>query len=224
MGSSDSAELNQSAILHAHALDQIGWEDFHLQIVHGMDKKFRVTIESKYFSIRSDVYAVAGRRKSVADYLLRKFRATTETAILNGSYVRILSPSIDQYILKRSCINISANNGNVSIDFNVLVDNTEVVFQHLKKSMTPLISRWISCSNIDAPEATAHWQNSEDQDALRKMISIVGVSFVADGSVLPRAGTNLCCVCSHQTRHNHSVLTDEIAEFMKRYSDCSTFH
>lgn len=224
MGSSDSADLNQSVMFNAHVLDENGWEDFHLQIVHGMDKKFRVTIESKYFSIRSDVYAVAGRRISVADYLLRKFCATIETVILSGSHVRILSPSIDQYILKRSCINISANNGNVSIDFNVLADNTEEVFHHLKKSLSPLILRWISCSNIDAPEATAHWQNSEDQNALRKMVSIVGVSFVADGSVLPRAGTNVWCACSHQIRYNHSVLNEEIAELMKRYSDCSTFH
>jgi Predicted ATPase of the ABC class len=214
VGSSDSADLNQSAIFNTCAFDQNGWEDFHLKVVHGVDKKFRVTIESKYFSIRSDVYAVAGRRISVADYLLRKFRATIEMAVSSGTYVRILSPSIDQYILKRSCINISANNGNVCIDFNVLIDNSEEELQHLKKSLSPLILRWISGSNIDAPEATAHWQNSEDQNALRKMVSIVGVSFVADGSILPRAGMNVWCVCSHQIRCNHNVLHEETVELL----------
>jgi hypothetical protein len=220
VGSSDSAELNQSAIFNGYGFDQNRWEDFHLKVVHGVDKKFRVTIESKYFSIRSDVYTVAGRRISVADYLLRKFRATIEAAISSGAYVRILSPSIDQYILKRSCINISANNGNVCIDFNVLLDNPDEEFQYSRKSLSPLILRWINCSNIDAPEATAHWQNSEDQNALRKMVSIVGVSFVANGSILPRAGMNVWCVCSHQIKCIRSMLKEEIVELFKRYSDC----
>jgi Predicted ATPase of the ABC class len=219
VGSLDSADLKQSAIFDTCAFDQNGWEDFHLKVVHGVDKIFRVTIESKYFSIHSDVYAVAGRRISVADYLLRKFRATVEMAVSSGTYVRILSPSIDQYILKRSCINISANNGNVCIDFNVLIDNPDEEFQHLKKSLSALILQWISCSNIDAPEARAHWQNSEDQNALRKMVSIVGVSFVADGSILPRAGMNVWCVYSHQIRCIRSMLNEEIVELITRYSD-----
>jgi hypothetical protein len=189
VGSSDSADVNQSACFNAYVFDPIGWEDYNLQIVHGMDIKFRVTVESKYFSIRSDVYAVAGRRISVADYLLRKFRVTIETTISSICDMRILSPSIDQYILKRSCINISPNNGNVCIEFNVLMDNNDDDSQYYTTLLSPLILRWISCSNINAPEATAHWQNSEDQNALRKMVSIVGVSFVADGSILPRAGT-----------------------------------
>ena len=209
----ESSELDvvcEPTTLEAEAVDQYSWEDTHLQLVHGMEKKFRVTIESKYFSIRSDVFALAKRRISVEDYLLRKFCATIEKTMSTGNYVSILSPSIDQYILKRSCINISANDGNVCIDFNVTRNSTEEARQYLAESLPPLIRRWISCSNINAPEATAHWQNSEDQDALRKMVSAVGVSFVADGSILPRAGMRACYKSFHKKSHDRSLLNKEI--------------
>ena len=207
MESLDLREAQRSSMLDAQTLDQYRWKDSHLQLVHGVDKKFIVTIESKYFSIRSEVYALASRRIAVADYLLRKFHATIEATVSSGSYVSISYPSIDQYILQRSCINIFANNGNVCIYFTVLKDSTEEARQHLLESLPPLLLRWISCSNIDAPEATAHWQNSEDQDALRKMVSAVGVSFVADGSILPRAGMKYSRICTHQTKCTRCVLS-----------------
>ena len=213
MESLDLREAQRSSMLDAQTLDQYRWKDSHLQLVHGVDKKFIVTIESKYFSIRSEVYALASRRIAVADYLLRKFHATIEATVSSGSYVSISYPSIDQYILQRSCINIFANNGNVCIYFKVLKDSTEEARQHLLESLPPLLLRWISCSNIDAPEATAHWQNSEDQDALRKMVSAVGVSFVADGSILPRAGMKYCWTCSHQINCTRCVLSTMERQF-----------
>ena len=207
MESSDLSESQQVTMLDAQALDQYSWKDSHLQLVHGIDKKFRVTIESKYFSIRSEIYALASRRIAVADYLLRKFPATIEIILSSGNYVSISYPSIDQFILRRSCINIFANNGNVCIYFKVLKGSTEEARQYLLESLPPLLLRWISCSDMDAPEATAHWQNSEDQDALRKMVSAVGVAFVADGSILPRAGMEYSWICSQQINCTRCVLS-----------------
>lgn len=159
-----------------------------IELINEKSRKFRLLVTADHFHIDHEIYATEQRRVAVADYLLRNFRASLATLSSSNCYMPIVPPTFDQKILERSYVSVSRVDGSVSIEFRVLEISAEDARQFFLSQLPSLINDWISCSNIKCAKSVAHWQSSEDQDTLRELVSKIGVSFVADGSILPRAG------------------------------------
>jgi Predicted ATPase of the ABC class len=141
------------------------------------------------FSISSEIFTMELRRIAVADYLLRNFCSSLRFLSSSGQNIPIAPPNLDQHIIERSQLKISAKDGTVSIEFKVRKQSSDDAQLFLDKTLPFLVSTWSNNIIANNSQLVAHWQCVEDQCALREMISSQGISFVADGSVLPRAGT-----------------------------------
>lgn len=159
-----------------------------IELINEKCRKFRLQVKADRFYIDQDTFAIEQRRVAVADYILRNFCASLASLSSSTCYIPIIPPTIDQKILQRNYIDVSRIDGSVSVEFRVLEVSAENARQFFLRQLPSLVSHWISCSNTKCSRSVAHWQSSEDQNALRELVSRVGVSFVADGSLLPRAG------------------------------------
>lgn len=170
---------------HAHSL---GWKITE-HVSNDTDRQFCLHFGATMFSISSEIFTLELRRIAVADYLLRNFYSSLLFLSSSGCKVPIVPPTLDQYIIERSQLKISAEDGTVSIEFKVQKQSTDDAQIFIEKTLPYFISTWSSSSIANRSQLVAHWQCVEDQCALRDMISSQGTSFVADGSILPRAGT-----------------------------------
>lgn len=169
---------------HAHF---VGWKITE-QVSNDTERQFCLHVGATMFSISSEIFTVELRRIAVADYLLRNFCSSLLFLSSSGCKVPIVTPVLDQHIIERSQLKISAEDGTVSTEFKVQKQSADDSRMFLEKTLPFLISTWSSSSIASSSQLVAHWQCVEDQCALREMISSQGISFVADGSILPRAG------------------------------------
>ena len=159
-----------------------------IELINDKCRKFRLNVTAERFHIDQETFATEQRRVAVADYILRNFCASLASLSSSSCYIPIIPPTIDQKILRRSYADVSRVDGSVSVEFRVLDVSSENARQLFLRQLPSLVSHWISCSNTTCSRSVAHWQSFEDQNFLREFVSKVGVSFVADGSLLPRAG------------------------------------
>lgn len=162
-----------------------------IELISEKCRKFRLQVKADLFHIDEETFATEQRRVAVADYILRNFCASLASLSSSCCYIPIIPPTIDQKILRRSYINVSRVDGSVSVEFRVLEISAENAQQFFLRQLPSLVSHWISCSKATCSRLVAHWQSFEDQNALRELVSKAGVSFVADGSLLPRAGERM---------------------------------
>jgi hypothetical protein len=161
-------------------------EPVKLRILSRKNRKFQTILSGKLFCLSNDLFSIESRRTSISDYLLRTFRATLDS--IHPVQSIIIPPAIDQFVLKRSYINISEDDGTVAIDFTIKKGSRITCAYFLEKTLVSLVENWIACSQLNTVAAKNHWQCIEDQISLRQQISMGGVSFVANKSILPRAG------------------------------------
>lgn len=198
---SNEYSLSPSALLVYRGL--VGDAGWHLvpQISKETDRHFCLHTEAALFSLSSEIFTLELRRVAVADFLLRNFCSSLLFLSSSGHSVRIIPPHSDQYIIERSHLTVSADDGTVSIEFNIQkqsADDDEIFFE---KTLPLLVSAWATRCTENNSQLVAHWQCLEDQCALREMISNLGVSFVADGSILPRAGAAVITRCRTPSRN-----------------------
>ena len=159
-----------------------------VEVVSERDRTFRLKINSGSFNLSPDIYTHESRRISAADYFFRNFLATVLSLESCGGDFPIARRKSAQYVLLRSYINVSSEDGSVTLEFKVLRCSAEQASVFLRISLPSLVNQWLLSSQADSPGFSAHWQCVEDQMKLREMVSKVGVAFVANGSILPRAG------------------------------------
>ena len=162
-----------------------------LQLVSGEDCTFQFHLVGEAIGLTFDIFSCEMRRTAVADCIYRNFFATVVMMQSLGADLPIVTPTHDQYILHRSNIDISPINGVISIRFKVLRMSNERANIFLETTFPTMIKRWLISSHVNEPTVTAYWHCFEDQCTLRKLVSAIGVSFVANGSILPRAGNYL---------------------------------
>lgn len=161
-------------------------EPVKLRILNKTNRKFQLVLPGESFSFSNDLCAVESRRVSISDFLLRTFRATLDS--IHPMQSTIIPPEIDQFVLKRSNMNISEDDGKVTIDFTVKKGKRIDCVYFLEKTFVLFVNKWITDSQLNTAVAKDHWQCIEDQISLRQQISMDGTSFVANKSILPRAG------------------------------------
>jgi Predicted ATPase of the ABC class len=189
VGWSNKNTLSTSSLqMHNGLGGSVGWKIIE-QSRNEAESQFCSHIGATMFSISSEIFTIELRRIAVADYLLRNFCSSLLFLSSSGHNVPISPPNLDQHIIERSQLKISAEDGTVSIEFKVQKQSADDARLFLDKTLPLLLSTWSSSSIANNSQLAAHWQCVEDQCALREMISSQGISFVADGSVLPRAGT-----------------------------------
>lgn len=181
---------------------------------HRQDRSvtIRASVAPESLQLTPDLYTSPIRRLAVCDYLYRCFCESVATSLANnGTPFTITLPDMnngkEQFILSRSCMSVSSENGTVQLDFPVSragwphqdgFDATPSIGNYqssaatfLQVVLTNIFSTWISVSQLNTPLATKHWQCVEDQHALREFLAQrQGICFVADGSILPRVGGN----------------------------------
>ena len=167
-----------------------------LELVNTSDRKFRLLINRESLCLTEKIFSDELRRTAIADYFLRSFRNAVADSRLSGCHLPIILPSFDQFILYRSCMNISAENGEVAIDFKVSRMSDNLAEEFLLKTLPSVVHQWILHCQTALPAAVTYWQCIEDQQRLRELVSAVGVAFVANGSILPRAGNFLTLLFS----------------------------
>jgi hypothetical protein len=158
--------------------------DAQFMAVNKVNRKFRLVLERELFSLTPELYKDESRRISISDYLLRTFCVV----LYSLDNMPIIPPDLNQYVIQRSCIDIAPLDGKITLEFHITKQNKDECSHFFKEGLPSLVNKWILNSQLNTPTATAHWQCVEDQITLRRMISNVGVSFVANGSILPRAG------------------------------------
>ena len=162
-----------------------------LQLVSSEDSTFQFHLVGEAICLPYDIFSCKMRRTAVADCIYRNFFATVVVMQSLGADLPIVTPTHDQYILHRSNIDISPVTGVISIRFRVLRMSNERANIFLETTFPTMIKQWLISSQVNDPTVTAHWHCLEDQCALRKLVSALGASFVANGSILPRAGNYL---------------------------------
>lgn len=162
-----------------------------LQLVSGEDCTFRFHLVGEAICLPIDIFSCKMRRIAVADCIYRNFFETLAVMQSFGADLPIVTPANDQYVLHRSNIDISPISGDISVKFRVLKMSIERAHIFFVTTFPAMIKQWLISSQVNTPAVTAYWHCIEDQCTLRKMVSAVGVSFVANGSILPRVGKYL---------------------------------
>ena len=191
VGCFNECTLSTSSLqMHNGLVDNVGWRIFE-KFSDETELRICLHIGATLFSISSEIFTLELRRIAAADYLLRNLCSSLLFLSTCGVDVPIAPPNLDQHIIERSQLKISAEDGTISIEFKVQKQSADDERLFLEKTLPLLVSTWSSSSIANNSQLIAHWQCVEDQCALREMISSRGVSFVADGSVLPRAGITI---------------------------------
>ena len=167
--------------------DDIHVNDIQLKKASSIcNQKYCLTIPGNRFDLSDDIVTSLIRLTATCDYLLRKFISCRNILGMSES---VILPNIGQFVLRRSDIRIvpsSFGGFNIDLDFfSTLLHNSE---HH--STLMNLIENWILESSLISPSAISHWHSIEDQEYLRDFItkSDLGVCFVGNGSILPRAG------------------------------------
>ena len=143
------------------------------------------------------------RRLAVSDYIYRQYRDTVMACWDKHAPLLITlpkcTPGKEQLVLSRSCVSISSMTSTIELDIAVswgvvnryhdTADNRIHATTFLQTTLPNLLAQFIQNCQLDTASAVAHWQCVEDQCALRNMLHEKGgVCFVANNSILPRAG------------------------------------
>ena len=162
-----------------------------LQLVNSKERQFRLNLKRESICMPLDIFSSEKRRTAVADCIFRNFCSLVIIMQSSGADIPIATPTTDQFVHHRSDIDISPLNGDISVTFRVLKMSNERAHKFLVTTFPMMIQKWLLSCQVDMPAVTAYWHCIEDQCILREMVSAVGVSFVANGSILPRAGNYL---------------------------------
>jgi hypothetical protein len=122
-----------------------------LRILSRKNRKFQLILSGKFFCLSADLFSIESRRISISDYLLRTFRATLDS--IHPVQSIIIPPAMDQFVLKRSYINISEDDGTVAIDFTIKKGNRITGAYFLEKNLVSLVENWIVCSQLNTVAA-----------------------------------------------------------------------
>ena len=153
-------------------------------------------------ALTSEVSAHPIRRLAVSDYIYRRYKDTVMSCSDKHAPLLITlpkcTPGKEQLVLSRSCVSISSMTNTVELDITVswianrhhdTADNRIHATTFLQSTLPNILNQWQENCQLDTAHAIAHWQCVEDQCTLRNMLHEKGgVCFVANNSILPRAG------------------------------------
>jgi predicted ABC-class ATPase len=156
--------------------------------------RLRVRLDPQVSAFPEDTFSNPSRERALRDFLLRVFfREAAGVSARRGTGKSGLI-SVDrpgEEILLRSACRVNAEFTELRFFAGLPADGRRVLGQEAEEMLVKVLPRLVEASllfkNLDPAALYCHIETSEDADELRGKLAPLGlVSFVAEGSVLPR--------------------------------------
>ena len=126
------------------------------------------------------------KKLAISDYLLRSLDSSINSNTNDNNWIESYG-NVDQFIVYRSCITILEKQNTLVVTATVYFNTTKMTNVH--SSLMSIVTQWIQIGKVTSDKCIEHYQCLEDQYELRSYLKEVdGIAFVANGSILPRAG------------------------------------
>ena len=168
--------------------------------IHFLDKdktnmiRLSIEVDGNYFDLLSSQLKENNEIKTLAicDWLFRSLALVIDnnTKDSNNNWIESYDHAIDQFIIHRSCISIVEKPTTAIIAAIVYINTMKITKASTSFSLiSTIINQWTEVGRISSQKFIEHYHCLEDQYELRNLVKAVGaIAFVANGSILPRAG------------------------------------
>lgn len=171
-----------------------GDKNYSIHVIHKDNDMINLSIEvdSHYFDLSSSNWTKDDDMKTLAicDYLFRKLAIIIgSNKDINNKWIE--SYNLDQLIVHRSCISIIEKQTGLIVAATIYINTTKLTSSTSLSLISNIINQWIDAGKLSSQLYIQHYESLEDQYELRKCLKAAdGIAFVANHSILPRAGGN----------------------------------